>query len=729
MSDAALAIPADQATYAVCQVRPAATVSEDTCEGLSKMAIHEPATLAALPPELVLAILGLMKRKKDWLALARTCRRVSNIVVSELDKYNATKGKHYALWYACVASKPDILLRHISHDATLVDRYFTRSFRHKSTNSCFGLDMTPLVVAITAGRADIVRRLLANGADANRPDHRPVLGNVVLWYPINWAVTSTHDGSVSVIEMLKAHSADMNQAPKDFLEGVPECPRGMRCAPIFRLLLLEKPRPWPSRHGRPTSCETFNDDLRRLQDLRRRQLLALLQGGVDPNKRYDSDLVTPIFFLLTCLSTYTPSFYFEDRLMLSQEGDAQANLVNDIVTSFLDVLRDFGADISALGHIYFYREPVARRISAAYPETPLHATCRLNDRHRPVLNWFLRNGVPINSLGAAQSTPLMAYCGSRFTDVGQFQAFLDGGAEVNHQDILGRTALHDLCANIALQSQVKEKAVRMMLDMGADPTLLSHEGRVPAEEIDWKKGVCSTQDGVLMMLREASVKWEARYRKREKRKQTNKDRRVASEPRPRIKADCANHKSGQEGRVNVDGDTRREAREDNHGSEQVDHRTVNPVGTRGQNQGTVSRGDRVNRGCRHNSRGNNRHGLRDSDGNRGNDQSNDRQGIFPASGEKDARPEHSRDASRGTFYSNMRGGRYCGGGSQGSCQTVDRGTDRGRRGNNRNKNPDSHRRGYRGAHHQSRGDAREVDQDVIQESLKWEPAGEYPPTG
>ncbi|KAI1182672.1 hypothetical protein F5B17DRAFT_175917 [Nemania serpens] len=725
MSDVTIVIPAEQATRTVCQACPAATISEDMSEGLRKMAIHEPAALATLAPELVLTTLGFMDSQKDWLALARTCQRVSSVVVSELDKYNSTKGKFYALWYACVANKPDILLRHISHDATVVNRYFTRSFRLKSQGLRFGQHMTPLAVAIIAGRDNIVQLLLANGADASQPDRRPVLKNQVLLYPINWAVASAYESSVSVIKMLKVHSADMNQVPKDFFKGVSEYPRGMKCAPIFRLLVLEMPRRPTSRHEPLTSCEKFNDDLRKIQDLRRRQLVALLQSGADPNKRYDWDLVTPIFFLLTCLSTYTPTFYFEDRLMLRQEGDAQADLVNNIVTSFLDVLRDFGANISGLGNLYFYKEPVARKISAAYPETPLHAACRLNDRHKPVINWFLRNGVPINSLGLAQNTPLMAYCGSKFTDVSMFQEFLDGGAMVNHQDILGRTALHDLCANLELQSQVKEKAVRIMLDMGADPTVLNYEGRVPVDEIDCKAGVRSNQDVVLTMMREASRKWEAWYKKREKRKHMKKDRRAASEPRPRVKGDCVSNKSGKGDRASANRDALWEARADNHGGEQVDYQATNPIATQGQSQSTVSRGGRVNRGYRHNSRGHNRHGLRESDGSRGKNQSNDRQDTLPASREKDARPEHSLDASRGRFYERLRGGRYCGG-SQQSFQTADRSKDGGRRGNGRTKNSDNHRRGYRGGHGQNRGDSREVNRVGIQGDLEWKPAAADP---
>ncbi|KAI1111050.1 ankyrin repeat-containing domain protein [Nemania sp. NC0429] len=723
MSDTNLAIPPHQVSRAVCLARTAAVVSEDddACEGLSNMTIHEPATLATLPPEIVLAILGFMDEKKDWLALARICRRLSNTVVPELDKYDALRGKYYAIWYACVAGNPDILLRRIAQDATVVNRYFTRSFRHERVDFRFGRGMTPLAVAIVAGRDNIVQLLLTNGADANRPDHCPVLRNTVLWYPINWAVVSKHESSVPIINMLKAHSADMDQVPKDFSEGVPEYPRGMKCAPIFRLLMLEKPRRW---HDRPTSCEDFNHDLRRIQDLRLRQLTALLQSGANPNIRYDWDLVTPIFFLLTNLSTYTPSFYFNDRLILSHEGDAQADLVNNMVISFLDVLRDFGADISRLGNIYFYKQPAARRISAAYPETPLHAACRLNDRHKPVINWFLRNGLPINSLGEAQSTPLMAYCGSKFADMSQFHEFLNGGVMINHQDILGRTALHDICANAQLPAIVKEKVVRMMLNMGADPTILDHEGRVPAEEINSRNG----EEGVLKMMQEVSEEWgewgewgewEVRHQQQEKRENLNKGRRVVTEPLPRNKGNRVNHKSGRGDRASVDKNVQKEVTEGNHGGEHVDNQAVNSIGLPGQSPSTVSRGGRVNRGYRHNHRGANRYPLGDGNRNRSTDRSNSRKGIFPASCKKDSHTEHSWAPPPGSFYSNIRGGRYCSGGQR-NDPAVDRGNDQDRQGNSK-KNADDHCRGNRrnrGGFRQHWIDIRGIKQVGIQENIK-----------
>ncbi|KAF2972220.1 hypothetical protein GQX73_g1317 [Xylaria multiplex] len=447
------------------------------------MTIHEPASLSTLPPEIILYILSHLDMKNDWFSLAMACRRVSTVAVPELDKYNATLGRNYAFWYACVLNNPVMLLRHISIDATIVNRHFTHNFLHQKTKSMFGRSMSPLTVAIKAGQGGIVQLLLANGADANLPDQAPAPKSLVLWYPINWAVASHHEDSVAIIGMLKNHSANLDQVPKDWRVKVAEYPKGMKCAPIFRLLLLDKPRRKSWHTTQLTSCEMYNDDFKKIQDLRLRQLKALLEGGADPNKRYDWDYVTPVFFLLTSLANYKPEFYFPDRLMLSHEKEAQASMVNDIVASFLNTLRDFGAYTHGLGNTYFYKERLAREISVQFPETPLHTACRLNDLHKPLIYWFLRNRSNINTLGKADNSPLMAYCDSDFKDMYQFRKFLKRRPNINQRDMHHWTALHCLCANRRLQSQVKEQAVRMMLNMGADPTAVHKDGKTPADEI------------------------------------------------------------------------------------------------------------------------------------------------------------------------------------------------------------------------------------------------------
>lgn len=509
--------------------------AESPGEKSNKMATHEPGSLATIPAEMVLNILGYLKKKKDWLSLAIICRRVSSFVVAELDKYNVEHGQNYALWYACVTNKPTILLRQITQDAAVVNRRFSRDFRRRRVKrvvihsnwrfdpDChvFGGGMTPLAVAIVAGSDTIIQLLLANGADPNRRDSNPVFQNEMPWYPIDWAVASKHESSVATIEMLAAHSANMNQVSERYIAGASENSKRTKHAPIFNLLRLQKPL-WNSRDDRQTSCEVFNDDLRQLQGLRLRQLKALLQCGADPNIRYGWDRVTPVFFLLSNLAMYNPSFYFDKSVTLSHEEDGQADVMNEIVTSFLDMLRDFGADMRRLGSICFYYEIIDRRIFSGLPETPLHVACKLNDRHKPIIDWFLRNGLSIDILSSAQSTPLMVYCGSTFIDVDQFKKFLRNGPAINHSDMHGRTALHYLCANQGLRPQVRERAVKLMLDRGADPTFINNEGEDPAKELD-RRQLNSAHKDVLAMLETAKKSWNKRVRKREERESNNKE--------------------------------------------------------------------------------------------------------------------------------------------------------------------------------------------------------------
>ncbi len=694
MSVPASTVLASPTTDAANEVHPTATGSGNVCEKLAEMTICEPAGLATLPPEIILGILGYLGSKRHWFALARTCQRVSHVVVAELDKYNAKEGQNYAFWYACVANKPAILLRHISHDAAVVNRHFTCNFTIPKLEIPMGQFMLPLAVAIMAGKDGIVQLLLANGADANLPDQAPVSPNRVLWYPINWAAASKNKSSVAIIRMLKDHSADMNQVPKDWIKKRAEYPRGMKCAPIFRVLLLEKPRRTSLRSTQPTSCETYNNDFKKIQDLRLRQLKALLQSGAEPNARYDWDRVTPVFFLLSNLAVYVPSFYFPDRLMLYHEAETQAAMVNDIAASFLDTLRDFGADVHALGNLYYYKEKTARAISFNYPETPLHAVCRLNDRHKPLIYWFLRNGAHIDDLGEAGNTALMAYCGANFKSVDQFQRFLGCRPAINHQDILGRTALHDLCANFWLFPQVKEKVVKMLLDMGADPTVVSGEGHRPGKEIELAiarvialKSVQNieqeieqdiAQDVVLKMLGDAVKEWERLKNERE-------GRSIHHPGRENHRRGGRGGREGRGGSATI----RKENREENRGDERVGCQPANPPGIRGGHRGTRG-SDRGHSEAGHHS------GLQGSNENIDNDHAKARQNSTSAeSHEKEhISQEHNRTVHRGPFYQNARGGR------PGSHQGGNRGRGRGRRSDVQH--------GSRGGHHHEGGHSKGI---------------------
>ncbi|KAI0449660.1 hypothetical protein F5B21DRAFT_34723 [Xylaria acuta] len=646
--------------------------SESSCENLNRMATHEPASLATIPAEVVLNILGYLGMKKDWLGLARTCRRVSDFVVAELDKYSVEDGDYYALWYACVASKPAILLRHIALDAAVVNRHFTKYFQCERVRRVklrskwrfypdlrrFGKGMTPLAVAVVAGSDAIVKLLLAHGADPNLPDLYPAFLNTTPWYPIHWAVASKHESSVAAIRMLGAYSANMDQAPEDYdQKDTSEYPKSMKCAPIFITLMLQKPQ-WDPRGKRQTSCEEFNDDLRQLQGLRLRQLEALLQCGADPNVRHHRDRVTPVFFLLSSLATYNPSFYFEKSVTLSHEEDGQASVVNEIAASFLDMLRDFGADIHGLGNNYFHLDTLGRLGPATSLETALHAACRLKDRHKPIIDWFLRNGLLIDSLGKAQSTPLMAYCGSTFTDVDLFRKFLRNGPTINHSDNQGRTALHDLCANQALRPQVREKAVKMMLDRGADPTFISNEGHVPAEELN-TGGLGSIHEDVLVMLERATKSWNKRARKREEQESKNNERLALA--RSEFHNDPADNRRSHQSASH--GNSRRESREDGYRDKKTSHGAGSPAGSRGCSHATTQGRNRGSRGENRRENGDSHqdtnHGsTRHSNGNKSNGQGKDRQKTSRDSHDKGTPQRSDQSTPRGTFYQKVRGGRY-----------------------------------------------------------------------
>ncbi|KAI2638432.1 ankyrin repeat-containing domain protein [Xylaria nigripes] len=449
-------------------------------------------SLITMPTEIILIILGNLEKKKDWAALAGTCRGISSIVGAELDKFNLEDTSSYALWYACAKNNQAVLTRIIANEPNLVNSYFTTSFFHEELDQYLGRNMTPLCVAILAGHKELVESLLEKGANANKPDRKPIQYNQTCRYPIHWAASSKHPSSAAIIDLLAAYSTDMNQMPQLPRVEEPnfEYQKGTDCAPIFQVLLLDKPIQHSSRRHIPTCATTFDDDLRKLQAVRLTQLRALISHGANVNLPYSWDAVTPIFFLLYNLDKYMPSFYYSDYLASGSDKDVQIALINDIVTAFLDVLYAAGADINALGNEYFeyFGNRRARSVAAMFPETPLHAACRLQDCYKPVIFWFLDHGANVNALSKPLVTPLMSYCYGDFADLLLFCRFIRSGAAseevINRQDALGWTALHHACANMYISTVVKAKTVKILLLYGANPTIVCNKGKRPAAEID-----------------------------------------------------------------------------------------------------------------------------------------------------------------------------------------------------------------------------------------------------
>ncbi|KAI0809993.1 hypothetical protein GGR55DRAFT_148483 [Xylaria sp. FL0064] len=683
----ASAMPGSSATAAAHEAYVAPNPSDDVNKTLGEMGIQESPGLSMLPPEILLDILGELPSKRDWLALAKTCRRVSGVAAAELRKYSLGEGRDCAFWHACVTGKTDMVQRHIAHDATVVNQQLRPSYNGRGRiGSQLDWLVTPLAVAIIAGRDEIVQQLLDNGADANLPDETITLSEYrVPRYPLLWAVISKHKRSVAIIKMLTDHSADVNWLPDSWDRKIASlghnCPRYELCVVIFQVLQLEQPSRSSMRSTRRlTSCEQYNRDFKKIQTLRLRQLKALLQAGANPNTPHHWEAMTPIFFLLDSVASYEPSFYFSDSLIVSDEEEAQAAMLNDIAISFLDVLRDYGADVRRLGNTFFYRSKMGRMFSLAYRETPLHAACRLKDRHKPLIYWFLRNGAHIDDLSGDGNTPLMVYCGSRFQSVDQFQEFLSCGPEVNRQDKDGRTALHHLCANRWLQPLVMENAVRMMLGAGADPTAISDQARVPAREIDLRNG---PYDSVVEMLLDACEEW----------KQLNEERERLLPYRANL--GCVDGGGDSWGR----GTDKKEIRDDDNKDERLGYRRRSSTSFRGGHRGNRGSDRGLAQSTRHGSNSDNagHNGKRgsyqdqfqayrhqsawESSATFGDSHIEGRQNFAAEERhhKEHSSQEHNRTVHRGGFKQNARGGRQNSSSNQGAPQ----GGNRGRGGNRR----------------------------------------------
>ncbi|KAI1809418.1 ankyrin repeat-containing domain protein [Poronia punctata] len=459
-----------------------------------------------MPYEILLDILASLVKKRDWVALARTCRLLASLVVPELDRSNARDRGNFALWYACLKNKTAVFQRLISHDPTTknwINRHFPLSHYCSKRGRSLGRGMTPLTVAVFGEKKRMVGLLLANGADPNIPDKEQVLGHPAQWYPINYAVAYGTEASAHILKLLVAHHADVDQEP--IISASMSGPRerqpilshgveslGFQCAPIFRVLNVQEPALRHSRRAQPTSACTYDEDLMTILTTRNLQLQILLQNGADPHQRHRYCHSRPLFYLLSRLDHYEPVFYYSHECILSHEIDAQRQKVNEKVISLLCTLGSF-IDISELDAPY-YSAPLGRRgrhIPDATRTTPLHIACAFSDCHKPLIDWFLLNGALINATDDEGKTPLMLYCGSYVNDKGLFRNFILAGADVNIRDKDGDTALHLLCSNRHITSIAKEMAIKLMLKKGADPKIRNNRGELPSNVL--RVGACAEE--------------------------------------------------------------------------------------------------------------------------------------------------------------------------------------------------------------------------------------------
>lgn len=93
-----------------------------------------------------------------------------------------------------------------------------------------------------------------------------------------------------------------------------------------------------------------------------------------------------------------------------------------------------------------------------------------------LLEFLIRKGVNVNTRGWNGSTPLHQVAGSHSGATLMMEALIDARADLDAIDFDGRTPLH-YAAQWGLQ-----KAVRLLLDHGAHPSIKSKDGLTPLDE-------------------------------------------------------------------------------------------------------------------------------------------------------------------------------------------------------------------------------------------------------
>jgi len=482
-----------------------------------------------LPTELLLNILGNLRRKRDWLALGRTCRRLSSVAIPELDKYNAGEGNNFALWYACRRNSVHVFNHLVGLDSQTqnwINRHFTVSFYCRSRGAWLGKGMTPLNVAILGDKGEIMAVLLAFGADPNIPDNVALLTRPARWYPINYAVARATMESVVILRFLLKAGANPNQEPivstpvimqserqptisRDGVESL-----GFQCAPIFRVLDVQEAvirQSFRARQG--TESDTYDSHLEAALDMRNRQLEILLEAGADPTLRHKLCQSQPLFYLLSRLDRYMPTFFYSPNAQTIDDINNQCRKVNKKVMSFLSTLRNY-VDINELD-MPIYSMPRCRERRHGIdliPVTPLHFACELPDRHKPIVHWFLRNGASIDAPDRDGKTPLMAYCTSKFANTDQFMDFVRAGANVHARSNDGTTALHALCRNRMITGATKELAVIFLLCLGADPRMENDAGQRPVHMLEGD--VYSARETIQLLSDAAWYRDQTNFRRR-----------------------------------------------------------------------------------------------------------------------------------------------------------------------------------------------------------------------
>ncbi|KAH9892189.1 ankyrin repeat-containing domain protein [Xylariomycetidae sp. FL2044] len=437
--------------------------------------------------------------------MAQVCKRWSHNIIPEMYRHDEKTGDCHALWWSCefrgtkptlsyiLAWKPVLAnyhfkRNHSSKQPTNLSVANQQSTEKRSTRPK-GKWQTPLSIAVRAENRKALKTLLENGADPNLPDRLPTDGHALCWYPIHWAVRYKRDPHrvASRISMLGSFGADMNRVPTqphpDSLQYAPDPEAilqgyGSRAedefSPIFHILQL---RP-PSFRGEAMTS-VFNGFYTTVLEKRNEQLVELLQKGANPNLRHSGNGFTPLFYLIHNIYLWEPSFHFPIGYATKQEREEQGtNVVLPQVVKFIDTLVRFGANVNQFS--------IGPRKDGDI--TPLHLACclQMSFRHGVVAK-LLESGAEVNAESNHKRTPLFLMFDpppDKF-NVALVGWFIENGANVNHQDKEGNTALHILCRSITVHVRHRELVIKALLKLkgkhALDLTVKNHAGETVAD--------------------------------------------------------------------------------------------------------------------------------------------------------------------------------------------------------------------------------------------------------
>ncbi|KAI1479269.1 hypothetical protein K445DRAFT_20739 [Daldinia sp. EC12] len=435
-----------------------------------------PANLGAIPKELVIEVATYLDQATKA-RFAQTCRefkKTMDVVMYDQD----SKEDQHALWWASVNNHHQLLLRLLGRNPDLVNYQFqevhtlrltpstsrtVRSICQRRRGADFSINLTPLTVAIRFCSYNVITILLDEGADVGAAVPSIALGVGRLWFPIHWAVRVCQTGRIfdRIVGRLIKNGADINQAP---LRQGPVYKYGDDI-PIFQYLSFTPCFRKGSHIAYPDA--EYETQL----ESRFGKFESLLQLGADPNVPEPSTGKTPIFKTANALSEYDPISPFAGLLALSHDVDrVYEEVVIPHALKLFQTLIRHGGKLNVL----------------CQGTTPLHLLCKRSLEHESLIKYLIQCGVAINGVDIRGQTAIYSYV--MFPRRHKLLAdFIKKGANVNHQDKMGRTPLHVVCSDYMACHSKLQDTIHTLLEHGADPKIQDVNGHTALELLEGRK--------------------------------------------------------------------------------------------------------------------------------------------------------------------------------------------------------------------------------------------------